>query len=562
MRIPSLPVALTHVARLSVAIAALCACTPTPPSESPEVGSQTNWLLACETSEACGDLECLCGTCTVSCDSDAMCRDFPGAQCVPPRDDDALAICEGRAPLAAMCLPRCDPACEDGTACVAGVCEPTGPSPVRVLVDTETRHQTLVGFGASLAYAEAAIVAYPGREALYDLVFGESGLDVFRVVTRYDPDNPNRPLPAAEIIAAAAERLGRAPLVLMTSATPPPSLKANGARACAGELATCTLTSQPDTGFDYAGFARYWREALDAYAQVGLSPDYISIQNNPNWIPPANSPNDACRFLPVEGTTTVTIDGAPAEVAYPGYREALAAVRSAISDMSTPPRITAPENGPSFVGDYVDAMDAATFDAVAIHLYGVDAVAPDVSAFTSVRDLATRVGRPVFQTEMQAEGLETAVLVHHAMTGAGASAYLQNNLVAVRANEATIALSYLDGESFEAQEPYYALSHFARHTDPGWVRIEATSDGDTLLASAWLAPNEQALTVVLVNPGSDAIVTELSLPSALATRMPLSRLTRTTFGTEERAAELGALPTDAIVQLPARSIMTVALTAQ
>ena len=138
--------------------------------------------------------------------------------------------------------------------------------------------------------------------------------------------------------------------------------------------------SLPGGGFDYAGFADYWRASLEAYANAGIVPDYVSIQNNPNWVPPAEAPNEACRFLPEEGTTTVTVDGAPIDVAYPGYREALAAVRAAIAELPVMPRLGAPESGLIGVGEFVPALDASAFDALALHLYGMDATAVDVAA--------------------------------------------------------------------------------------------------------------------------------------------------------------------------------------
>ena len=205
---------------------------------------------------------------------------------------------------------------------------------MRVTIDTEARHQTLVGFGASLAYADDAIVAHPEKSALYDLLFAESGLDVLRLRNRHEGANGAALLPAREIVEAASERLGRTPLLFMTSGTPPAALKANRSRTCGGRPETCTLASLPGGGFDYAGFASHWRASLEAYADAGISPDYVSIQNNPNWVPPADRPNEACRFLPEEGTATVNVDGAAVEIAYPGYREALSAVRAAIH----PPR--------------------------------------------------------------------------------------------------------------------------------------------------------------------------------------------------------------------------------
>ena len=549
---------MTRPASLVLGVAlAFAACSP---GSGPEVGSQTNWLIACDSSQECGGFECVCGTCTARCASGAGCAELPGASCVAASDDGAVALCSGQAPPSGLCLPRCEPACAEGTSCIAGVCTPNRNATVRMTIDAAVRHQTLVGFGASLAYADDAIVAHPRKAALYDLLFAESGLDVLRLRNRYEGAGTAVLLPAREIVAAASERLGGTPLLFMTSGTPPAALKANRSRTCAGDLQTCTLASRPDGSFDYAGFAEYWRASLEAYANAGILPDYVSIQNNPNWVPPAAAPNDACRFLPEEGTATVTVDGAPVEVAYPGYRSALAAVRAAIADLPVIPRLGAPEgSGLSAVSEYVPQLDASAFDALALHLYGVDATAVDVATLGAVRDLAAQLARPVFQTEMQADGLDTAILIHYALTAGGASAYLQNDIVSLTPEMARVALVLLTANRFEAQGPYYALSQYAKRTDPGWVRVEATSDSTELLGSAWIAPDESALTVVLVNAGTEDLDAELVVDDELRSRLVRTEITRTVFDGIERSAALGELPAGGGVRVPSRSILTVAL---
>ncbi|MGD8860260.1 MAG: hypothetical protein PVI30_09615 [Myxococcales bacterium] len=561
---------------LALALSWLLACSPD--GGSPQVGSQTNWLMACEASSDCGELQCVCGACTARCDDDAACQGLAAASCIAADDEGSMALCGETPPGSGICLPRCEGGCDGGTRCVSGVCVPDGPSaasgPATLTVDPSVRHQTLVGFGASLAYAEDPILAHPDREALYDLVFGESGLDVLRLGNRHDPAAADQTLPTGEIVAAAAQRMGRMPLIFMTSSTPPPALKANGSRGCIGEPETCTLASLPGGDFDYAGFAAYWRASLRAYADAGIPPDYISIQNNPNWVPDADDPPEACRLLPREGAIPVTIDGEQVDVTYAGYREALQAVRAAIADLPTAPRLSIPEaNGVALGNEYLEALDAGSFDAIAIHLYDADAMALDVTPFAAVRDLAQELQRPVFQTEMQAEGLQTAILIHHAVTDADAAAYLQNDLVALTPEVAPVALALLNEDGVQVQDPYYALSHYAKHTDPGWVRLETTlqpaaepgSDGADVLGSAWLAPDDTALTVVLVNAGDGEAEVALSLDSldvGLRESLSRSQVTRTVFGDDERAMPLGELPETDVLHLPAGSIVTVALTAQ
>jgi len=530
---------MTRAASIALAFA-LLACSPA--QNTPQTGSQTNWLLACDSSEDCGALECLCGVCTASCENEVACSELAGASCSAPRSEASLALCGAHPSESGLCLPT--PA-------------------VRVEIDATMRHQALVGFGASLGYADDVIAAHPDEAALYDLLFRDAGLDALRLRNRYESAGEPSLQATRAIVEAATARLGRTPFLFMTSSTPPAALKENESRTCAGDAQTCTLASVAGGGFDYTAFARYWRESLAAYASAGVVPDYVSIQNNPNWVPPEEAPNEGCRFLPEEGTETLMIDGAPVAVPYPGYSEALAAVRAAIGDMASVPRFAAPEvSSVSAIAAYTTALGATPADAFALHMYGQDADAVDVASLETARDLAEQLARPVFQTEMQAEGLETAVLMHHVLTAAGASVYLQNDLVALTRATASVSLVLLTTTGLEPQGPFYALMHFAKHTDPGWARIDASSDDAALLSSAWLSPDEGALTVVLVNSGAEARDAEVVVPDVLRAQLVRTEVTRTVFDSVERAAELGALSVDGVVRVPGRSIATVAFSAE
>lgn len=552
---------MTRAASLALALTVVAACNPA--ENTPQTGSQTNWLRACDSSAECGDLECLCGTCTASCEDEAACAELPGASCIAASDEGSIALCGGQAAASSLCLPRCDETCAEGTSCVASVCIANATPTAHVEIDATMRHQTLVGFGASLAYADDAITTHPDKAALYDLAFEDAGLDALRLRNRYESGSDSSLESAREIIDAATARLGHAPFLFMTSGTPPAELKANGARTCAGNAQTCTLRTISGASFDYAGFAEFWRASLDAYESAGIVPDYVSIQNNPNWIPPAGAPNEGCRFLPVEGTASVMVDGAPVDVTYPGYSEALAAVRAAIADRPQKPRFAAPEvSTVSDIADYAATLGAESLDAFALHLYNQDAAAVDVASLESARKLSEQLERPVFQTEMQAEGLETAVLMHHVLTAAGASVYMQNDLIARTPLAASVALVLLTANGLNPQGPFYALAHFAKHTNPGWARIEAGSDHTALLSSAWLAPDERALTVVLINSGAQALDAQLAVPGALLAPLTRTVVTRTVFEGVERAAELGGLSAEGVVRMPARSIVTVAFTAE
>ena len=531
------------------------------PERGPQTGSQTNWLKACQSDAECGDLVCLCGACTTSCNARAECGDLSGASCVAADDVGAIALCAGDTPWrAGFCLPRCEGhECAAGTACVAGVCTPIPEPTATVTVDTSTQYQTLVGFGAGTVWLTDEIAEHPASAALYDVMFAESGFDVIRLVNRYDDHGTSDLTTSVEIMSAATERLGARPTMLLNSSSPPAALKASGDKVCSGNPDTCTLARLPDGSFDYAGLAIQWRAVVEAYAAAGIEPDYISIQNDPDWVPPASINLDACRFLATEGTATVSVDGTDVEVEYPGYAEALAAVREALADLPSVPLITAPDTvGVESTVSFASQLDLGGVDAIAHHMYGTDPSAIDRDALLALNDLGQRSGLPIFQTEMQAEGLETAILMHEALSTIGASAYLQNDFAesAVLPTPNPAALIALNETDFTVQDPYYAMVHYARDTDPGWVRVTADADSEDVLATAWLSPDEDALTVVLVNANATGSVVELDLGEDAPTA---SHVTRTVFSGLERMTELGELAPESIVSVPGHAIVTVAV---
>lgn len=547
----------TNLKRTLVLTAALLAagCSPGNPQTT---DSQTNWLRSCHIDAECDGFDCLCGVCTTPCDTDSACAGLPGAACVPPEDSGSVAMCGGETRAASgMCLPRCEETgCANGQMCVAGVCAPEPKPDAQVEVDTSVHHQSLIGFGASIAYGEDQILAHPQHAALVQAIFADLGLDVLRLRNRYAHAGETDLSSAGALVAAATESLGHAPTVFLNSWSPPASLKLSGAAECHGNPATCTLVKDGDS-FDYAGFADYWRASLDAYAAVGVVPDYLGIQNNPNWVPGSAETGEACRFLPSEGSTHVTINGADTMVHYPGFAEAQQAILTALQGRPSMPKIIAPDTSDfQSVADYLSALDMSQVDGLAHHFYGVDPQDVDTAALAALGELATQYDRPLLQTEMQADGFGTALLMHYALVIEGASAYLQAALTGPTTGPVANAqaLIGIGANAFIRQGPYFALQHFALHTDPGWLRVDASSSAADLLVSAWSSPSDDALTVILINRGNETLTAALDPQHEFAT----SSVTRTVFGGLEHAAQLGALSAGGVLQVPGHAIVTVA----
>lgn len=531
--------------------------------EGPQTGSQTNWLLDCKTSEECDGLECICGTCSVDCSAGASCGSLAEGSCIAADSAGAVALCDGQAATSDFCAVTCDDgSCPSGTSCVAGVCSPDVSPNARLAIDPEIRFQTLIGFGAGLGSKEELLLSHPASEALFDALFEESGFEMIRFKNRFEESESASLTAVQEIISQASTRLGKEPTLFLYSDTPPERLKANGSRECVNSDATCTLSRNEEGGFDYAGFAEYWNASLAAYRDVGISPDYVSIQSNADWLP-GSSEAEACRLLPREGTGTVTSQTSETvEAEFGGYVEALRAVRAAVGATFTG-TFAAPEVGSSpMVSPYAGVLDNAEYGALAFHLYGEVAIDGSREHLQRIGEITAESGLPAIQSEMDETGLHTAVLVYHTLVTAGGSAYLQRNFLSEvdDANPEPLDARALVGttsDSFSLLPSYHALAHFARNIDPGWRRVDAQIDHDELLATAWVSPDETALAIVIINPTMTSTLVEIPAPSGFGETLESATVTRTVFDGVERSRALGTYSAAHGVALPAHSIVTI-----
>jgi glucuronoarabinoxylan endo-1,4-beta-xylanase len=423
-------------------------------------------------------------------------------------------------------------------------------SRARVEITVAERHQALEGFGAAVAWYLDRIVGVT-PEGLYEFLFPELGLDILRFRNRFERTDPTdgKLSQEQEIMRRASEALGAKPKLLLSSWSPPARLKASGAEKCRNGV-DCTLKKK-DGRFVYEEFADFWLKSVEHYRSIGLAPDYVSIQNEPDFIPPDW---EGCKFEPTE-----TPD-------YPGYGTALAAVHAKLSKLPNRPKLLGPEVlGVHYekVQRYMAGLDESLLDGVAHHIYerGNDAMwdwrepGPD-SFIDELQSVAELTKKPLFQTEFNTDedrgvdgGFETAWLMHHSLVHEGVASFLYWDLIW----DGSKGLVSMQGREAKPRDQYYAVRHYARHTDPGDVRVGAKSSADGILASAYLKPDERRLTVVLLNTTERAADVELA-PGFTAKK---SAVYRTSFrpGRSRRWEELGA-PAYAL-RLPARAVATV-----
>ncbi len=112
----------------------LSACTA---SHEPSVDKNTNWLNPCERDADCEDTDCVCGICTLRCETDAFCENTPSASVCFDRSTTVYeALCGDcdAEETAGLCLPACGPdeSCDADMTCYAGACLPEAPDDVQL----------------------------------------------------------------------------------------------------------------------------------------------------------------------------------------------------------------------------------------------------------------------------------------------------------------------------------------------------------------------------------------------------------------------------------------------
>jgi glucuronoarabinoxylan endo-1,4-beta-xylanase len=445
------------------------------------------------------------------------------------------------------------------------------PVNVSVVVDTTVPHQVLVGFGAAVAYQSHLLS--DRTDDIYQVLFVDSGLDILRIANWYQnqdhtnttPTTPFTDHAQVQIVQkAAAARGGTPPKILMSAWSPPAYLKSNGmtrppANSGSGASDAAGTLIQKDGAYAYSDYADWWVRSLQAYAAEGVVPDYISIQNEPDFF---ISRWETCLWGPTECASMYGITTA-------GYGQALDAVYNAIaaSALASRPIMVGPETdviGNNIVQKYVNGLNLAQLGGIAHHLYGSTEDNPNPDWFNaSMRDVASSAAAaalPTFMTEYSPNAptmFDTAWLMNNALTVENVSAYVYWELIwspTPPTGLVTIA-GPSPSSTYTINDTYYALKHFARWTDPGWVRVDATSSLSAVRTSAFVSPDGSSLTLVLLNTDAKDHLVTVS-PGAF----PFGSLAiYRSSDASERTASV-ALESDGSLLLPSRSIATLTYT--
>src|SRR5215469_7802233 len=369
-----------------------------------------------------------------------------------------------------------------------------------VTINAANTGQTIMGLGGATAFYTSWIYDHPYKQEIYTNAFAGLNLSMLRLGNWFRYTN-GPDYAAFDIVSNADMILGHPVPILMSSWSPPASMKSNGQTGNGGTLLFT------NGSYVYTNFAQYWYDSLAAYRSNGVSPTWVGIQNEPDFA----ATYDSCRFDPTEDTVNGTN--------YASYSKALDATYQLLTNLPSPPLLVAPECvgiGYSDVQNYAATMNPNSFYAVAHHLYhGSTSGTPDGYNAAMLSLASVFPGKPKFMTEYYYTNMiETAWLIHDSFTVEQVSAFNFWSLIwpvggvgLVQIENPYNRASWTNappGTTTEAHgywlsPAYWAVKHFSYFITPGFIRVSVTNTDPNVLTSAYISSNRQRLVVVCIN---------------------------------------------------------------
>ncbi len=366
-------------------------------------------------------------------------------------------------------------------------------------VDPAIHYQTLDGIGAGGGWDQNYLLYHPLKDTLYDLLFNQLGLDIYRVRNTYQIDSGYLS-ESAQIVTEARAQTGRPLKIMLCSWSPPAELKSNNSTLGGGNA---TLARTQYGYYRYNDFAQWWIDSLDAWAAAGVVADYVSMQNEPDF----DAVWDSCRFDATENSRVA------------GFNLAFDALANKVANMPNPPKLIVPDtagfalaSSPSVLADYLVAINNT--DAVygyCHHLYNGGGNEDNPDGFIPAMTIfaAAFYDKPRFQTEFAKDdnvtltfndAMNLAIVMHNSLVIEQVSSYTYWELFWT-APKGLVGLFDLGSAEYIINPVYYAFKHYSAFTDPGWQRIDAVTDSSVLRISSFVSPDNSKMSIIIVNPG-------------------------------------------------------------
>lgn len=365
-----------------------------------------------------------------------------------------------------------------------------------ITLNPATTYQTIYGFGGNFCQGDQKLLDSYNR---YNQIFSESGLNFsfIRLSTSFEMTNSRfAGYDAANVAVTSHFRAMQTNgYITLSTWSPPENLKST-ASTYGGTLA------KVGGQYAYTNFANWWVRTLQYYQSNNALPDYLSIQNEPDFTSSAtNAAYGAGSYL----NSTETSSKA-------GFPQALAAVRNALSNAGFgSQKIVGPDTtaiGGNKIQNYLTNALPATVDAIGHHLYSDAPATTGTSTLSTLDSQYSYTAIPKFMTELnpfddqetyaptnQPDWMHLAVTIHNVLVYERANAYLVWNVM-----YATVA--YWTGLP-NGTETYYPLGHFSKFVRPGMCRANVTTTDGHLLVSLYRQTNAPGvadkLVLVLIN---------------------------------------------------------------
>ncbi len=384
-----------------------------------------------------------------------------------------------------------------------------------ITVTPSETHQQIEGFGGGTVYYQGWILAHPAKDTILDTMFTGLGLSYLRL-GNWNQDTTASLTTDSTIVAEGRRRIGSRFKILMSSWSAPGFLKGSGDKnGSKNKIAYATsLNTLKKSGgkFVYTDFAHWWKQSLIRYQKAGISPDVISIQNEPDM----NAEYEETLFGATENDTIA------------GYPQALQAVHDSVSTLSTSPQIYGPEVLGIGYGEfqkYANSLDRSLLGGYNYHLYhgstdsGYNAPDGYISVFKTLS--AAYTGKPwmmseycPMRTHQERDMLALARLMINGFVYGNLSAYINWELAWGDGGQMVQVNNPWTTKTWSVNAEYHAMRHFSKFVNPGWTRVTSTANDTTKLRTvAFLSSGSDSLTVIAVNVSSSAQTLTLSTGS-------------------------------------------------
>lgn len=442
---------------------------------------------------------------------------------------------------------------------------------VQIDITNSDRHQTIDGFGAGYTYYNYMTYYTQYKEEVYDLLFKDAHLSILRFKNSYgyNEEEGFDPKIEKDFYDAAKKRLeedGIEPKVLMSSWSPALYLKDSESL-----YGTGTLAKDEDGNVVYDDYGRYWAELVQAYRDNGVPIDYLSIQNEPDYV----ASYESCTF---------DFDETKKGASYP---KAFLAVYDAVNKLDNPPKMLGPETMSCDEGDISlmmnEIMDTRpeTVYGICHHLY-VGGEAEKPRSFNS-HFMGLKMEYPdkaKWMTEYYlGDFMQTAQIIQNALLYEDLNSYIfwggvwlgkidreVDALIGMDSGQTDEEFDHYHG--YNIGEKYYSMRHFSEYILPDYVRVGTkvnydtgdSLDTDSLSCSAFISPDNNTLVMVAINDLDESKMLQFQLGDY---EYSSGKVMLTDYSakdkTEKFYEDAGKPDNNNCFEIPAHSVITVVL---